>query len=100
MAATDFSGMLDAAFNQIRQSSRGNAAVLIRLMEALAALSAAPMQADRRAALARHAGLVLAEGRRSIPEPEDLAALAARHAEVRMAADAPGAARDCASESR
>jgi uncharacterized membrane protein len=66
-----FASAVDTAFNQIRQRAAGVPAVLIRLADNLVKLlsTATP---DQRVPLERHLQLVLAEGRRSIAEPEDL----------------------------
>jgi uncharacterized membrane protein len=66
-----FASAVDTAFNQIRQRAAGVPAVLIRLADNLVKLlsTATP---EQRAPIERHLRLVLAEGRRSIAEPEDL----------------------------
>jgi hypothetical protein len=55
----------------MRQRAAGMPAVLIRLADNLVHLASIATP-DQRASLERHLGLVLAEGRRSIAEPEDL----------------------------
>jgi uncharacterized membrane protein len=67
-----FSGMMDAAFNQIRQYGEGSPSVLIRLMEALARVSRFARQDNRKKEVRRHAEMVLAAARRSFREPCDL----------------------------
>jgi uncharacterized membrane protein len=54
-----FEGMLDAAFNMIRQNSQSVAAVSIHLMETIAAIAAQTFRKEDRAALARHAAMVV-----------------------------------------
>jgi uncharacterized membrane protein len=56
---TDFVGLLDAAFNQIRQFATGTPSVSIRLLDALASIAAVCGRAERREAIGRHARLVL-----------------------------------------
>lgn len=66
-----FEGMVDAAFNQIRQLSSGMPAVLIRMADNLAQLV---QQADdeQRPVLQKHLRMVLDAGRRGIAEKSDL----------------------------
>jgi uncharacterized membrane protein len=74
-----FEGIVDTAFNQIRQMAEDHPAVLIAMADKLVQLA---RQADeaQRPALERHFDLVLATGRRAIKEPSDLAALEERAA--------------------
>jgi uncharacterized membrane protein len=53
-----FEGMVDAAFNMIRQNSQGVAAVSIRLLETIAMVAAQTAREEDRAALRRHAAMV------------------------------------------
>lgn len=72
----DFQGVLEAAFNQIRQSAAGTLSVSIRLLEALQLIAAATRDAGRLQVIERHARMVfeanadglLAEDRRSLEE--------------------------------
>jgi uncharacterized membrane protein len=70
---TTFAGALDASFNQIRQAAGGQVSVLIRLIEALAALAEISATDHQRAALARHADMVERASRRTIAERQDRA---------------------------
>lgn len=54
----DFQGVLDAAFNQIRQGAVGNAAVSIRLLEALTTIVWSTSDPDRLAAVERQAAMI------------------------------------------
>ncbi len=83
--ATSYDGLADAMFNMIRQNAAGSAAVLIRLVEVLAAVADCEPNAGRMATLRRHAGLVVDDARRTIGTPADLADLLARHARSRLA---------------
>ncbi|KOH44496.1 DUF2254 domain-containing protein [Sunxiuqinia dokdonensis] len=67
-----FEGVLDAAFNQIRQFSAGSTAVIIRLMEALITISQFTKSTRNRNAIIRHARMVLNLGKASISEENDL----------------------------
>jgi uncharacterized membrane protein len=68
----DFEGVLDAAFNQIRQFSGGIPAVLIRLMEALITIHGFANKAHYKKALVEHAEMVLRIGKESIKEKNDI----------------------------
>ncbi|HJS09285.1 MAG TPA: DUF2254 domain-containing protein [Pirellulales bacterium] len=69
----DFSAVADAAFNQIRQHGAGSAAVLICLLETIGVVASLSQRPEDRAALARHADLVLRAARRTLTEEADLA---------------------------
>ena len=83
--ATDYDGLVDAMFNTIRQNAAGSPAVLIRLVEVLAAVASCEPEPGRIAALRRHAALVVADARRTIDAPADLADLLARQARSGLA---------------
>lgn len=74
----DFEGVLDAAFNQIRQFSAGSTAVIIRMMEALTTIIGFVKRESHRKAVIKHAEMVLRLGKATIHEEHDLADLAAR----------------------
>jgi uncharacterized membrane protein len=73
-AGVTFEGILDEAFNQIRQAGSRQPAILIRLAENLAQLAevASP---EQKTALAVHLNLVVEAGRRTIESPRDLKAI-------------------------
>ncbi|WP_419814725.1 DUF2254 domain-containing protein [Glacieibacterium sp.] len=83
--ATDYDGLVDAMFNTIRQNAAGSPAVLIRLVEVLGAVASYEPEPGRIAALRRHAALVVADARRTIDAPADLADLLARQARSGLA---------------
>ena len=68
----DFKGVLDAAFNQIRQFSGGSPAVIIRLMEALTTIHGFAKDDSRKQAVVKHAEMVLSMGKQTIKEANDL----------------------------
>ena len=70
-----FQSLLDEAFDQIRQNSEGNVAVLIRLIEVLNIISGFTSDEERRQALQLHADLVLETAERSVCSPHDRAAI-------------------------
>lgn len=74
---TTFGGIVDAAFNQIRQAA-DQPAVLIQLMTVLMLLAEHVRRDDQREALLKHVELVLAVGSRTIDDVFDLNALKER----------------------
>jgi uncharacterized membrane protein len=66
-----FAGVADAAFNQIRQAGRANAAVTICLLETIAVVVAQAGRAEDRAVLARHALMVWRSSQDALPEEGD-----------------------------
>ncbi len=68
----DFEGMLDSAFNQIRQFSGGSTAVIIRLMEALIIIQGFVKNERHQKAVLKHAQMVLNIGKQTINEEEDM----------------------------
>lgn len=67
----DFEGVLDAAFNQIRQFSEGSPAIIIRLMEALINISIFANKEDQKQAITKHAEMILRIGKQTINEEND-----------------------------
>ncbi|MBN2883772.1 MAG: DUF2254 domain-containing protein, partial [Clostridia bacterium] len=78
----DFEGVLDAAFNQIRQYSAGNTAVIIRLMESLITIHEFVKKENYKKAVIKHARMTLHVGRESIKEKNDLEDLASRSRKI------------------
>jgi uncharacterized membrane protein len=68
----DFEGVLDAAFNQIRQFSGGSTAVIIRLMEALITIQKFTKQKSHTNAIMKHIEMVWRLGEDTIKEKNDL----------------------------
>ena len=68
----EFEGVLDAAFNQIRQFSSGSPAVIIRMMEALKTISGFTNKEIHKKAVIKHAEMVLTLGKETIKEQNDL----------------------------
>lgn len=73
-----FRGIVDTAFNQIRQYGQSSAAVTIRLLEAIAIIAGRTSDGERRAALLRQADMIWRGSQASLPEPEDRADVEAR----------------------
>ena len=74
----DFDGVLDAAFNQIRQFSAGSTAVIIRLMEVLLIIHEYATKESYKKAVIKHAKMTLNVGEESIKEENDLKDLTER----------------------
>jgi len=80
-----FPGIVDTAFNQIRQHARSNAAVSIRLLETIDVIAGTTLHADDRAALRRQADMIARGAREGLPEAEDRRAAEERYQAVRRA---------------
>lgn len=78
-----FRGLVEEAFNQIRQAGAGSPAILIRIQATLARLAEHARHQDHRSVLGAHVDLIAAAGRRSIAESHDLMALEKRTASAR-----------------
>lgn len=66
-----FPDITDAAFNQIRQYGRSSASVVIRLLETIAMVAGFAHRQEDRAALLRHAEMVVRGAREGLPEADD-----------------------------
>jgi uncharacterized membrane protein len=77
-----FTGVVDAAFDQIRQYGRSSAAVTIRLLEAIAVIAVRTHRAKDRAALLRQATLIARGSRDGLPEASDQEDVAACYQEA------------------
>lgn len=78
----NFEGVLDAAFNQIRQFSVGSTAVIIRLMEGLIILDNFDKKDRHKKAILKHARMVLNIGKKTIDEKNDLQDLMERSRKI------------------
>ncbi len=72
---SSFAAIVDTAFNQIRQGARSNPAVAIRMLDAIAQITAQVKRAPDATCLQRHAGMIVRAAREAVPEPEDLLAV-------------------------
>jgi uncharacterized membrane protein len=77
--SVDYDGLTDSMFHMIRQNAAGSAAVLMRMLEVLAAVAGCERDPARLAALQRHAGHVLGDAERDVRTPADLADIRARY---------------------
>ncbi|MEG4227965.1 DUF2254 family protein [Microcoleus sp. N9_B2] len=66
-----FEGLVDAAFNQIRQYSKSDVAVTIRLLEAIACIATYTRNSKQREALRRHAEMILNSSSEQISQEQD-----------------------------
>jgi uncharacterized membrane protein len=71
--------IVNRAFDKVRQASRGMPAVLIRTMDALAAVVEAAQSDHQRQILLRQATMTMQVAERSVDEPNDLEDLAVRY---------------------
>ncbi|MEX0988669.1 MAG: DUF2254 domain-containing protein [Bacteroidales bacterium] len=67
-----YEGMLDAAFNQIRQFASGSPAVVIRIMEALITINTFAKRNSYKTAIKKHANMVLTMANDSFSESNDI----------------------------
>lgn len=74
-----FAGVVDTAFNQIRQSTRSNPAVAIRMLDAIAQIAGQVQHAQQAACLQRHADMIVRGARESVAEADDLRTVEARY---------------------
>jgi len=72
-----FAGIVDTAFNQIRQSARSNPAVAIRMLDAIGQIAGHMQHAQDMACLQRHADMIVRGAREAVPEADDLLAVEA-----------------------
>jgi uncharacterized membrane protein len=74
---SSFEGIVDLAFNQIRQSARSNPAVAIRMLDAIAQIVGHVQRGQDAACLQRHADMIVRGAREAVPEADDLRAVEA-----------------------
>lgn len=88
-AVSTFAGLMDVAFNQIRQAGEAKPSILIRQLESLADLAAVTRTPEHRTEIATHAAMILAAARRTHAEPRDLAAVEDAYGRVAAAPPPP-----------
>jgi uncharacterized membrane protein len=66
-----FDRLVDTAFNQIRQYSKSDVAVTIRLLEAIACVATYTRNSKQREALRRHAEMILNSSREQVSQEQD-----------------------------
>ncbi len=77
-----FHGLLDAAFNQIRQNSRSHPAVIIRLLETIKSIAPHVQKEEEIYALERHALMIERGSRLSVKEEWDMKDVRERYDEA------------------
>ena len=78
----DFEGILDTAFNQIRQFSEDSPSVMIRMIEALTTIYKFTSKESHKKAVIRHAEMVLSSGKKNIEEKNDIDDLTERAVKI------------------
>jgi uncharacterized membrane protein len=73
-----FAGIVDTAFNQIRQSARSNPAVAIRMLDAVAQIAGHVNCLQQATCLQRQAGMIVKGAREAVPEADDVLAVEVR----------------------
>ncbi len=84
-----FAGIVDTAFNPVRQSARSSAAVTLRLLETIAVIATAAHRPEDLSALRRHAEMIARGAREGLPEDEDRRAVEERYQATRTATRLP-----------
>ncbi len=79
---TEFSNILDAAFNQIRQYGRESASVTIRLLESLETVAGFAWSTEQREAILRQAKMIERGGREGLAEGMDVEDVRERYLRV------------------
>ena len=78
-----FAGIVDGAFNGIRQASAGSVMVTVRLLEMIELVAAAtPLSDDQKAVMARHADMVARDARTTTRDHNDRVDVEDRYAKV------------------
>ncbi len=67
-----FTGMLNAAFNQIRQYAEGSPSVMIRLLEAMISINSFARTSNQKKQIAQHAEMLMKAAERTFKENRDL----------------------------
>ncbi|ACC81563.1 DUF2254 domain-containing protein [Nostoc punctiforme] len=67
----DFRGLVDRAFNQIRQYGKSDAGVTIRLLEAIATIATYTNNSKYQASLRHHADMILQDSREGLSQEQD-----------------------------
>ncbi len=93
--ATDYEGLVDAMLHMLREFGSGVPAVMIRMLEMLAAVGAVEQDPKRRQVLRRHADLAHELGKSGSRDPTARRALDERHAAA-LHAMVPSAGREAA----
>jgi uncharacterized membrane protein len=82
---SSFVGIMDLAFNQIRQGARSNPAVAIRMLDSIVQIAGHVQRPRDAVCTQRHANMIVRGAREAVPEAEDLLAVEARFAAATLA---------------
>jgi uncharacterized membrane protein len=85
-AHVSYSGLVERAFEKIRQAGRGMPAVLIRQLEALTKIMDHATTSEQRDLLLRQAAMIMQAAEESVPEPSDRIDVRREYDEVLAAA--------------
>ena len=85
-AHLSYTGLIERAFEKIRQAGRGMPAVMIRQLEALTKIVDHTAGEEQRELLLKQAGMILQASEESVPEPSDRADVRREYDEVLAAA--------------
>ena len=77
-----FNGLMDAAFNQIRQYGKANPDVMIRLMDTFREIAEVVIEEDQKKCVLRHAEMVNRAGEKEFSEKNDIEVLNERFFDV------------------
>lgn len=80
--SADFSHLVKASFNQLRQYGKESVSVTVRLLEVILLVARHVRTAEQRAVLQREAEMIERASRQVIKEPNDLAAIQTRYENV------------------
>jgi uncharacterized membrane protein len=78
-----FEGVVDAAFNQIRQYGRGNASILIHLLDVFLSLAELVQTEEHKNVIRQHADMVQQAGKESLSEHLDVKDLEKRYERIK-----------------
>ncbi|MTJ11947.1 DUF2254 domain-containing protein [Anabaena sp. UHCC 0187] len=78
----DFQGLLDCAFNQIRQYGKSDAEVTMRLLEAIATIATYTNNSKYQASLCHHAQMILQDSRGGLSQEQDYKDIEQRYNEI------------------
>ncbi len=67
-----FAGMLNAAFNQIRQYAKGSPSVMIRLLEAMVTINQFTRNSNQKEQIIQHVEMIMKAAERTFHEPRDM----------------------------
>jgi uncharacterized membrane protein len=88
-AHISWEGLVERAFEKVRQAGRGMPAIMIRQLDALTKIMADVASADQRQVLVRQAEMIMRSCQESVPEPSDRADVQTAYDQLITASAAP-----------